>query len=911
MKRNHQELDVKLDQLAEAIRLESPAEQTINESAERVWARLASQAEVAPIIETAPAERIRSCADFQSLIPVYLHGELSDARALLLEDHTHECIPCRKALKEARNGARTLATKAKRANLSTQRKHVPAVWRWSIAAGLLLCIGIAASVFTHRFSPFGEAIAANVESANGTVFRVSESDSRTITAGEAIKRGETIRTAKDSGAMVRLADGSLIEMRERSEFSLSDSVQGTTIHLERGDIIVQAAKQHAKHLYVATPDSLVSVTGTIFSVNSGTKGSRVSVVEGEVHVNHSGTEDVLHPGEQAATQPTLERVPVAEEVAWSRNADLYAKELAQVASLRKELNERVPHPGVRYSTRFLDMVPDNTVLYAALPNLSATLSESHRIMQERIAQNPALREWWSEREKSGQHVAGPNQMIEKVRAFGEYLGDEIVLSAGLDERGEPGSLLVLGELKNAQGFRPFLERQVKELGAEAKNSPNVHVIDDPLAQSTATATDAKPANELYIWIHEDFFAASPKLEQLRQLETTINTPTTNRFAGTPFYTRISEIYREGAGLIVAADLEKIVQQRIQEEAKTPEGAKRLETYRQLGLLNLKHFVVEQKEGEGKTQSRAILTFNEPRRGIASWLAAPAPMGSLQYVSPDANVATAFVVKEPALLVDDLLGFMDTVSPDLRKHLQDLEAQHGLDVKRDLAAPLGGEFAFAVDGPLAPTPSWKMVVEVYDQARLQQTFEHVIDELNRWAATQHRGGLQWEQTQSGGRTFYTLRSVDFSGVEVNYTYANGYLIVAPSRALIERAIQYHDSGYTLLHAPQFTASLPEDGHTNFSAVFYYNLGAMLAPVAEHFAESKNMTDEQRQSLKSLTGDLRPTLAYAYAQGDRITIASNTEGGPFGLGAARLLGAPSDFDIQHILMNCMGSKNAEKH
>ena len=55
---------------------------------------------------------------------------------------------------------------------------------------------------------------------------------------------------------------------------------------------------------------------------------------------------------------------------------------------------------------------------------------------------------------------------------------------------------------------------------------------------------------------------------------------------------------------------------------------------------------------------------------------------------------------------------------------------------------------------------------------------------------------------------------------------------------------------------------------------------------------------------------PTLAYAYAQGDRITLAANTEGGAFGLSPDSLLGLPNSFEMQHILMNAMGEKNEQK-
>ena len=101
----NKELDNMLDKVATEIRGEQIESATVNDAAERVWMRMSSQSGVAASeasVTAGAAEHIESCADFQSLMPAYVGRELSEARALLLVDHTHECIPCRRALKEAR-----------------------------------------------------------------------------------------------------------------------------------------------------------------------------------------------------------------------------------------------------------------------------------------------------------------------------------------------------------------------------------------------------------------------------------------------------------------------------------------------------------------------------------------------------------------------------------------------------------------------------------------------------------------------------------------------------------------------------------------------------------------------------------------------------------------------------------------
>jgi FecR protein/Protein of unknown function (DUF3352) len=882
-----------LDKVTAEIRNEKVDPSAVAAAADRVWARV-STAAGATEFQLPTVDRIEGCADFQSLIPAHLAGKLSEARSLLLVDHTHECIPCRRAMNEARtkrSGTIKPATRNKRYSMQ------PTVMRWAIAAAVVIGIGLLAVPFVQRFWPYGQ-FDATVQAAEGQVYQIADTQTAAVATGAKLQQNEKVRTAKDGRAVVRLGDGSLIEMKDRSELYLTRAGKNTTIHLSRGNIVVEAAKQKDGQLFVESGDSLVSVTGTIFSVNNGTKGSRISVIEGEVNLNHAGSDRILRPGEQTTTNPAITTIPVKDEVAWSRNADKYAAVLNGLANVKNAL-KNVPQPGVRNSTHLLDLMPENTVVYAAIPNFANTIVESHRVIQERIGQNAALREWW-EKEQAGR-AQNMDQVVETIRQFGSYLGDEIAVSVSMNNQGRPTEPIVLAELKNSQGFRQFLEQEIAKYAADKKGRPEIVFVENPM--SAVPQSDDKH-DRLYVWIQDNLLVASPKLDQLQGVGTGISNGNVTSFTATPFRNRIAEVYQAGAGLVVAANLEKVVAATKAERSKGPNAEKQENALNKLGILSVKYFVLDQKDTNGKTHTEASLSFNDANRGIPSWLAAPGPMGSLDYISPDANVVAGFVVKNPATLVDDLLGVMDTVSPELRKTLDKLQTQHGLNIRDDIAAPLGGEFAFAIDGPILPTPSWKMVFEVNDPAHLQQTLERVVTEVNKQAAYLGKSGLTWEKADVSGRTYYTLRSVDFGALQVNYVYANGYLIVGPSRALVERALTSQENGLSLLRSAKFTAGLPADGNANFSAVFYHNIGGLVpAGVA---TAAQNLPSGPQEAIKSITSDMAPTLAYAYAQGDSITFMANTEGGPFGIGPATLLGMPNALEMQHIIQRGMGSK-----
>ena len=156
-----------LDKVTSEIRNEQVDPSAVNQAAERVWARLSAEDTSELKTEAVSVDRIENCADFQSLIPAYLKGHLSEARSLLLVDHTHECIPCRKAMKEARS--RNVAPKK---TVTARRRYSlqPVVLRWGIAAALVIGFGLLALPFIQRYAPFGGPLEATVAAAEGQVY---------------------------------------------------------------------------------------------------------------------------------------------------------------------------------------------------------------------------------------------------------------------------------------------------------------------------------------------------------------------------------------------------------------------------------------------------------------------------------------------------------------------------------------------------------------------------------------------------------------------------------------------------------------------------------------------------------------------------------------------------------------------
>ncbi|MGZ4840941.1 MAG: FecR domain-containing protein [Candidatus Angelobacter sp.] len=831
-----------LDHALTAMRAEQPDNETMNAAGDRVWQRVSQEASFA-----SPAQivSIRGCEDVRTLLPQYRSGQLAPARALLVESHLHECVACRR---------QTETGKRERSTLAPWKQELPQVgntgFRWVAAAAAIVIFAVATYFVQDKLFSGPQGMRARVESLNGALSRVGYSGDQPLKVGDEVTEGQRVRTGGGSHAMLRLRDGSVVEMNERAEFGVSMGRKDTTIQLERGNIIIQAAKRGSGHLYVAARDCRVSVTGTVFSVNAGMKGSRVSVIEGEVRVAEAGAEKVLHPGDQLTTNASLGTVPVKQEIAWSQNLDKHLALLAEFAHLSNKL-EAVQFPGLRYQSHVLATLPANTIVFVGIPNLGDAVQQANKLFQQELQESAVLREWWQQAQSAKKDGPEFDEIINYVHDLGQYLGDEIVFSVALN--GHDGEPLVVAQVQH-DGLKQFIQQEAAKY---AGTKSHIRVVDE----QELNQISAQQGKQLLVLVRPDFVAAAADAATLKQFVAGLNAGG-GGFAGTAFGQRMTAQYKNGTEILFGANLAQMA------SSHRPRNPEQSSHFALTGLADVEYLIAERKGSGGQVQNHAQLTFVNQRRGLASWLAAPAPIGGLDFVSKDAGAVAAFISKNPADMLDDVLKIGNASNSNASENIARGESELKIRFHQDLADTLGGEVTVALDGPILPTPSWKIVAEVKDPGRLQATIQQLVTDVNDHAKGEHPG-LALDQGTASGLTFYTIRSTDATKpFEATYTFTDGYMIVGPSRALVMNAIAIHQNGNSLARSADFLALLPQDEQADVSAVLYQNLAPVIQPIAQQLSAS------QLQSLNQIAAETKPSVVCAYGENNAIRVASSS-------------------------------------
>ena len=186
---------------------------------------------------------------------------------------------------------------------------------------------------------------------------------------------------------------------------------------------------------------------------------------------------------------------------------------------------------------------------------------------------------------------------------------------------------------------------------------------------------------------------------------------------------------------------------------------------------------------------------------------------------------------------------------------------------------------AIDGPLVPTPSWKLIAEVYDSAILQNTIERMVFEINRVAVPLGYPPVTIEAETVGGQIYYALYLSPEN--PVHYTYSGGYMIAGPNRTLVSQALQYQQARLSLGASAAFRDLMPAGSENNCSAVAYQNVASSLDGLESWLSGLAADGEEDAAEAESLLGVMnRPaTLVCVVASADRIEVLNEGES-PFG-------------------------------
>src|SRR5436190_5373639 len=405
---------------------------------------------------------------------------------------------------------------------------------------------------------------------------------------------------------------------------------------------------------------------------------------------------------------------------WAQYLKKYPGLDIELSQLMTKLQREVQFPAARNQSRILPLLPQSTQFYVAVPNYGDASHQALSIFRNELTQSAVLRDWW----KNEVAANGPKveDGLERVYQLSEFLGDEIVMSGSTDGVHGPNAVMI-AEIKKP-GLKNFLQQMTNEFASQltslqqsapVKLNPAIRVLEP---QELATAKDSG-SSQLIVLVRPDFVIAGFSIAALKSFNAQLG-QNGHGFISSSLGERLSQSYKGGTTVIGGADLQSLLKQ-------IPAGTEQAQLmFQRSGLADVKYLIWEHKSAAGKSLSQAELTFNGPRRGVASWLTAPAPLGGLDFVSPGAIVVTSFSLKNLGEIFDDIQAMSGDANSNMFAAQSQMEQALQLNLKDDLLSQLSGEITIELDSVAAPDPVWKAILRVNDPAHLQRTISKLLD-----------------------------------------------------------------------------------------------------------------------------------------------------------------------------------------
>lgn len=555
-----------------------------------------------------------------------------------------------------------------------------------------------------------------------------------------------------------------------------------------------------------------------------------------------------------------------------------------LTSISKEIDSEVKLPENRTSTKLLDLMPEDTVIYAAIPNLSDTLDKAGEIFRSKLSSNPELQKWYTNEQTLKPDAKSFNSVVMFIRELGLYLGDEIVISSHLNSSGLPAEPVLLAELRNNTDIKTILEANLSKIGL---SPDSVKFVGDNLITSSKT----KPL--IYLWYDDKYVAASTNHDSLAQLTNSLKNGS-SKFKQSQFYSNLASSYSKGTGFLIAGDLQKLVSDIVL--TKIPENYKKV--IEQLGLTDIRHLIIENKITDNESVMQLNITYKKNDHGITAWYDKPGHLKSLNFISPEATYVGAGRVSDPTLIFDDIAKSIALSSDSAEMMFKGLQTEFGFDIRKDFVEPLGKEYAIALESSSLLTPAGKLIIEVKNQTQLQASIERVIKLINSKSTDADKKGLEFSQSDIDGLKVYTLSLKSESlPIELNYTYIDGFLVGAMSKEALVTAIKAREKGETFAQSTTFKAMLGKNQQAMFTGIGYQNIYSELLSLAYPFAMTSAKDKDKTAMLifidifTEFVTPLTPCFIYTNALEDRWLTGANLKDGPFGLKPSTFLLIPA--------------------
>ena len=113
-------------------------------------------------------------------------------------------------------------------------------------------------------------------------------------------------------------------------------------------------------------------------------------------------------------------------------------------------------------------MPDDTVVYIALPNLAGGLTEARAILADRLAASPVLAQWWTSNVVANGIDRQVDELLDRLQAVGGTLGDEVVVAIPASEVAMVSEgPIVLALLADPPAFKSMIRAEIARANATA------------------------------------------------------------------------------------------------------------------------------------------------------------------------------------------------------------------------------------------------------------------------------------------------------------------------------------------------------------------------------------------------------------------------------------------------------------